>query len=465
MALQVIVLAAGAGTRMRSRLPKVLHCLAGRPLLAHVLDAATAQRPAHTHVVIGDGAESVRAHFADADAAAAADAGALSWVLQTPQLGTGHAVATALPRVAPDATVLVLLGDVPLIGSETLAACVHAGRDGVAIVTAELPQPDGFGARVLREGERVVGIVEEKDATAAQRAIREVNSGLLAAPCRLLRELLPELTTDNAQAEHYLTDVVALATARGLAVTAVRAGGPEETMGVNDRAQLAQLERHYQRRRAEALMAAGVTLLDPARLDVRGTVRAGTDCVIDVGVVLEGDVVLGDQVSIGTGCVIRDARLDDGVTVLPLSCVDGARLAAGCRVGPFARLRPGTELGEDVRIGNFVETKAARLGAGAKANHLAYLGDATVGENCNIGAGAITCNYDGVAKHRTEIGDGVFVGTNATLVAPLAIEDDAYVGAGSTITTAVARADLAVGRARQRNIKGWTPPAKRQRRG
>ena len=457
MALQVIVLAAGAGTRMRSRLPKVLQPLAGRPLLAHVLDAAATQRPDKTHVVIGDGADTVRARFADA-----VD---VSWVRQTPRLGTGHAVATALPQVAADATVLVLLGDVPLVGADTLAACARAGRDGVAIVTAELPAPDGFGARVLRDGERVVGIVEEKDATAAQRAIREVNSGMLAAPCALLRELLPAVGADNAQGEHYLTDVVTMAAERGVPVRAVRAGRSEETLGVNDRAQLAQLERCYQRRAAEALLAAGVTVLDPARLDVRGTVRAGADCVIDVGVVFEGEVVLGDSVTVGAGCVIRDARLGDGVEVLPLSCIDGARIAAGCRVGPFARLRPGTELGAGARVGNFVETKAARLGAGAKANHLAYLGDATVGADCNIGAGAITCNYDGVAKHRTEIGAGVFVGTNATLVAPLTIEDDAYVGAGSTITTTVARADLAIGRGRQRNIKGWTPPAKRPRRG
>ena len=457
MALQVIVLAAGAGTRMRSRLPKVLQPLAGRPLLAHVLDAAATQRPDKTHVVIGDGADIVRAHFKDT-----VD---VSWAQQTPRLGTGHAVATALPQVAADATVLVLLGDVPLVRADTLAACVDAGQDGVAIVTAELPAPDGCGARVLRDGERVVGIVEERDATAAQRAIREVNSGMLAAPCALLRELLPAVGADNAQGEHYLTDVVTMAAERGVPVRAVRAGRPEETLGVNDRAQLAQMERCYQRRAAEALLGAGVTVLDPARLDVRGTVRAGADCVIDVGVVFEGEVVLGDGVTVGAGCVIRDARLGDGVEVLPLSCIDGARIAAGCRVGPFARLRPGTVLGAGVRVGNFVETKAARLGAGAKANHLAYLGDATVGADCNIGAGAITCNYDGVAKHRTEIGDGVFVGTNATLVAPLTIEDDAYVGAGSTITTTVARADLAIGRGRQRNIKGWTPPAKRARRG
>ena len=456
MALQVIVLAAGAGTRMRSRLPKALHRLAGRPLLAHVLDAAAAQRPDQTVVVVGEQADQVQAGLADA-----AIAGDICWVRQEPRLGTGHAVSTALPRIAADATVLVLLGDVPLVGADTLAACVARAQSGVAIVTAEVPAPDGLGARVLREGERVVGIVEERDATVAERAIGEVNSGMLAAPCELLRELLCAVTPDNAQGEYYLTDVVALAAARGVEVSAVRAACAEEIMGVNDRAQLAHLERHHQRCQAEALMAAGVTVMDPARLDVRGTVRAGQDCVIDVGVVLEGEVALGEGVVIGAGCVLRDATLGDGVEVLPMSCIDGARLAAGCRVGPFARLRPGTDLGPNVHIGNFVETKKAHLGAGAKANHLAYLGDASVGADCNIGAGTITCNYDGVAKHRTEIGERVFVGTNATLVAPLTIEDEAYVGAGSTITSRVERADLAVGRGRQRNIKGWTPPAKR----
>ena len=463
MALQVIVLAAGEGTRMRSRLPKALHPLAGKPLLAHVLDAAATQRPDKTLVVVGEQAESVREGLANHTT------GDVSWVLQERRLGTGHAVATALPHVAADATVLVLLGDVPLVEADTLAACLRRAQGGIAIVTADLSAPDappadGFGARVLREGERVAGIVEEKDATDAQRAIREINSGMLAAPCELLRDLLSAVTADNAQGEYYLPDVVGLAVARGIEVSAVRAKCPEEILGVNDRAQLAHLERFHQRRQAQALLAAGVTVMDPARLDVRGTVRAGQDCVLDVGVVLEGEIVLGEGVVIGAGCVLKDATLGDGVEVLPMSCIDGAHIAAGCRVGPFARLRPGTELGENVHIGNFVETKKARLGAGAKANHLAYLGDAAVGADCNIGAGAITCNYDGVAKHRTEIGDGVFVGTNATLVAPLTIEDEAYVGAGSTITTKVQRADLAIGRGRQRNIKGWTPPAKRAKR-
>ena len=453
MALEVIVLAAGAGTRMRSRLPKVLHPLAGRPVLAHVLDAAAALEPRRIHVVVGDGSEQVKAHFRENHD--------VSWVLQSPQRGTGHAVAQALPLVASDATVLVLLGDVPLLGVDTLTESVAQAADGIALVTAEWPRPDGLGARILREGREVTGIVEERDASLAQRAIREVNAGPLAAPCGLLTELLDAVTPNNAQGEYYLTDVVALAAKRGAKIAGVRAPDPEQALGINERAHLAQAERCYQRRQAAQLMAAGVAVADPARLDIRGRVQAGVDCAIDVNVVLEGDVRLGDGVAIGANCVIRDAVIGDHAEVCPMSCIDGATVGAGSRIGPFARLRPGTEVGEGVHIGNFVETKKAKLGNGAKANHLAYLGDAEVGDDCNIGAGAITCNYDGADKHRTEIGARVFVGTNATLVAPLAIEDDAYVGAGSTITSRVRSQDLAVGRGRQRNIQGWTPPAKR----
>ena len=297
----------------------------------------------------------------------------------------------------------------------------------------------------------------------AEKAITEINTGILAAPKRILVDLVGALRPDNDQGEYYLTDVVSLAVARGVTVTGVTAGA-EESLGVNDRAQLAHLERIHQRREASRLMAAGVTIMDPDRIDIRGVLRAGRDCVIDVNSVFEGEVTLGDGVRIGSGCVIRNAALGNGVSVEAMSVIDGATIAAGCRIGPFARLRPGTELGESVHIGNFVETKKASLGAGTKANHLAYLGDASVGEGSNIGAGSVTCNYDGVDKHRTEIGDGVFVGTNATLVAPLVVEDDAYIGAGSTITTKVGRQDLAVGRGRQRNIRGWTPPAKRKRR-
>ena len=454
MTLEVIVLAAGAGTRMRSRLPKVLHSLAGRPLLAHVLDAATGVDPDRIHVVVGGNDGEVSARFSDRSG--------LSWIRQEPRLGTGHAVMQALPQVADDALVLVLLGDVPLIEQQVLLDCVSAAEQGLALVSAQLAQPNGFGGRILRQDGRVVGIVEEKDATSEQLAIGEVNAGMLAAPKALLAELLDTLTPDNAQGEFYLTDVVAAAAERGVPITGVRAGNGEAALGVNDRSQLARLERHLQRQQAAALMAAGVALMDPQRLDIRGRVSAGQDCCIDVNVVLEGEVVLGEGVRVGAGSILRDSRIGDGAEILPMSCIDGATVGARCRVGPYARLRPGTVLATDVHIGNFVETKKAELGAGSKANHLAYLGDATVGAGCNIGAGAITCNYDGVDKHRTEIGDGVFVGTNATLVAPLAIEGEAYVGAGSTITAPVKRSELAIGRARQRNLQGWTPPAKRR---
>ena len=369
-------------------------------------------------------------------------------------------MAQALPHIAADATVLVLLGDVPLAPPQLLAECVDRAGAGLALVTAELDDPSGFG-RIRRRAGRVVGIVEDADASAELLEIREINTGILAAPAAVLAELLAEVKADNSQGEQYLTDVVALAAERGIEVAALLAPRAEEVAGINDRAQLAHLERYYQHQQARALMAAGVTVMDPARLDIRGSVVAGRDCVIDVGVVFEGEVVLGEGVAVGAHCVIRDSRLGDGVDVRPMTCIDGALIAAGCRIGPYARLRPGTELGTAVHVGNFVETKKATLGPGAKANHLAYLGDASVGAECNIGAGAITCNYDGVHKHRTEVGDGVFVGTNATLVAPLLIEDDVYIGAGSTITSKVGRAELAIGRGRQRNIQGWTPPAKR----
>ena len=452
MALEAVVLAAGEGKRMRSRLAKVLHPLAGKPLLGHVLDVADSLSPRRVHVVVGERGEEVKAHFQGRSG--------ISWVSQTPRLGTGHAVAQALPAIADDATVLVLLGDAPLIDKETLGACVRHAASGIALVTAKQPCPDGFG-RVLRANGKVVGIVEEKDASAEQKAITEINAGLLAAPKAVLAEMLANVSPANAQGEYYLTDVIALAAERGCHVESFPVPDPDLALGVNDRAQLARLERYCQRQQAEALMAAGVTLMDPDRLDIRGKVTAGLDCTIDVNVIFEGQVVLGDNVTIGPGCVIRDAKIGDDVEIRAMTAIDGATLGTRCRVGPYARLRPGTELAADVHIGNFVETKKAQIGAGAKANHLAYLGDATVGGESNIGAGAITCNYDGVAKHRTEIGAGVFVGTNATLVAPLVIEDDAYVGAGSTITKTVGREDLAIGRGRQRNVQGWTPPAKR----
>lgn len=456
MSLEVIVLAAGQGTRMRSKLPKVLHDLAGRSLLAHVLKVARALKPRRIHVVIGHAAEQVRAAFADARD--------LTWVEQAQQLGTGHAVAQALPAVAADAMAMILFGDVPLVGADTLTACLAAtGNQTLTIVTADTSDPTGLG-RILRDGDgRMIAIVEERDASATQRGIAEVNSGIMVAPAALLRDLLGQLSRNNEQGEFYLTDVVSLASDRGLNVVGYKANCADDVAGVNDRSELARLERIYQRREAEALMTAGVTLRDPARFDVRGELSAGVDCVIDIDVVFEGRVTLGVGVRIGSGCVIKDATIGDGAVIHAHTVIDGAVISAGCELGPFARLRPGTELGEHVKIGNFVETKKTRLGAGTKSNHFAYLGDTTTGENCNIGAGTIMCNYDGFAKHPTLLGRDVFIGSNSTLVAPIEVGDGGYVAAGSTVTTKIEAGELAVGRARQRNIGGWVPPSKRSK--
>ena len=452
--LEVVVLAAGQGKRMASRLPKVLHPLAGRPLLRHVLDTVARLGPRRVHVVVGYGADQVRQAIADD----------VDWVLQPEQQGTGHAVQLALPDVAADAVVLVVYGDVPLIGESTLRDCAQAAlQGGMAMVTAVLDDPAHLG-RIIRDPSGAIrGIVEYRDADEEQRAICEIKSGILAAPRAVLLPLLDKLRPNNAQGEYYLTDVVAMAVAEGLPVTGLTVADVDEVRGINDRAELAALERHWQRRTAASLMAAGVSLADPQRLDVRGRVTAGQDCFFDVNVVLEGDVVLGHGVHLGPGVVIRDSVLGDGTRVEAHSVVDGARLGADCVIGPFARLRPGTQLAERVRIGNFVEIKKSILGAGSKANHLAYLGDATLGEDCNVGAGTITCNYDGVDKHPTSVGDRVFIGTNSTLVAPVTIETDAYVAAGSTVTSNVPAGELAVGRSRQRNIHGWVRPDRRKR--
>ena len=443
---------------MRSSRAKVLHEIAGKPLLSHVLETARVLDPRRVHVVVGSDGGGI--------AARCADGSDLNWVEQAAQLGTGHATSQAIPHVDNMATVLVLYGDVPLVDGRTLAQCVRASAESqcIAIVTAVAPDPTGLG-RVLRNNDgSVAAIVEETDATEEERAITEINTGILAAPVAALKQLLAGLGNDNAQGEYYLTDVIAAAQSAGIPVKAIKASSFEDFAGVNDRVQLAAAERRYQRRCAEALMREGVTFRDPSRFDLRGTLRAGRDCTIDVNSVFEGEVVLGERVHIGPNCFIRDAVLGDDVRVEANTVIDGAHIDRGAAIGPFARLRPGTQLGEGVKVGNFVETKKARLGAGTKASHLAYLGDAEVGDDCNIGAGAITCNYDGVDKHETDIGDRVFVGTNATLVAPVEIGDDAYVGAGSTITVGVDPKDLAVGRSRQRNIKKWRSPRARKER-
>ena len=438
---------------MRSKTPKALHRLAGRSLLEHVLHTAYKLQPAEVFVVVGHAADRVQAQIGFD----------VRWVRQGEQLGTGHAVAQVLPFLEDDAIALVLCGDVPLVAEATLRACSAAAADGaLVVVTAEMQDPLELGRIKRSAAGGIEGIVEFRDASAEERGISEINSGILALRARELKELLAEIEPHNAQGEYYLTDLVGLAAARGIPVEGVAVVDAVEAMGVNDRAQLAALERIYQRREARRLLLAGVSMADPDRVDIRGEVTAGEDCFIDINVILAGRVELGAGVRLGAGVVIEDSVLGDGVCVEPHTVIQGARVAARCRLGPFARVRPGTELDEDVRLGNFVETKNARLGRGTKANHLAYLGDAELGEHCNVGAGTITCNYDGENKHRTEIGDNVFVGTNSSLVAPLEVESGAFIAAGSTITARVGPGELAVERSKQRNIKGWTRPGRRK---
>jgi len=449
MALDIIVLAAGLGKRMRSELPKVLHPLAGRPLLAHVLDAARALSPRKTIVVHGHGAERVRAAFPDAS---------LAWALQVEQRGTGHAVMQALPHVSAD-EVLILYGDVPLIQPATLERLRAAARSGLALLTVDLPEPKGYG-RIVREGGKVARIVEEKDATAAQKAIREVNAGFMAMDAKRLSAWAKKLGNHNAQKEYYLTDVVSLAVAEGVPVEAVKVDDVWEVSGVNSKQELAALERVAQTRHAARLLEAGVTLSDPARIDVRGTLECGRDVSIDINCVFEGKVRLGDGVRIGPHCVLRNVSIAAGSEVRAFSHLDDADVGARCLVGPYARLRPGASLADEVHIGNFVEVKASRVGKGSKANHLAYVGDSEVGANVNIGAGTITCNYDGVNKHRTVIEDDCFIGSDATLVAPVKIARGSYIGAGSTINKNTPAGQLTVARAKQVSIPGWKPPKK-----
>ncbi len=451
MDLEIIILAAGQGTRMKSPLPKVLHPVAGVPMLQHVVTTARALQPSAIHVVIGHGADAVR------DALSSEQ---LDWVVQEEQLGTGHAVLQAMPRVDPGSTVLVLYGDVPLISASTLSALVEKVRGGPALLTARVADPVGYG-RVLRdERGHVTGVVEHKDAGAEELLIDEINTGVLAAPAIDLNAYLPAVGNANSQGEYYLPDVLAMAVADGKPVPAQVATSELEILGVNDRLQLSQVEREYQLRQAQQLLRDGVSIADPARLDVRGSLVCGADVSIDVNVVIEGDVSLGDGVSIGPNCVISNSRIDPGATIHAMCHLEDAVVGASASVGPYARLRPGTVLAEQARIGNFVETKKANIGAGSKVNHLSYIGDCDMGAGVNVGAGTITCNYDGVNKHKTVLGDGVFVGSNSTLVAPIEVQAGGFVAAGSTLTKPVARDELAVSRAKQRNIGGWQRPAK-----
>jgi bifunctional UDP-N-acetylglucosamine pyrophosphorylase/glucosamine-1-phosphate N-acetyltransferase len=451
--LHVIVLAAGEGKRMKSNRAKVLMPLAGRPLLAHVLAAARELQPEAIHVVYGHCGAQVQAAFAgQAD---------LSWTLQMEQLGTGHAVGEALRNVPDGSKVLVLYGDVPLTRVETLRQLVEA-EGSLSLLTTRLDDPHGYG-RVLRDGNGCVrAVVEEKDADDSQRAINLINTGILAAEAVALRRWIGRLDRNNAQGEYYLTDVFALAALENRAALCIECADPVEAAGANNPLQLAELEAQYRRRQALELLAAGVRLSDPARIDVRGTVEAGRDVECDIDVILEGTVVLGDDVRIGAFTRIRDARLAAGTVVLPHCDLDGVVTHGPCTIGPFARLRPGTELDAGVHIGNFVETKKARLGEGSKANHLSYLGDTQVGRGVNIGAGTITCNYDGVNKHLTRIGDGAFIGSNSALVAPVTIGDYATIGAGSVITRDAPDGELTVARGRQHTLSGWQRPVKQK---
>ena len=446
-------MAAGKGTRMKSALPKVLHRIGGRSLLQHVLDTTVGLGAHHTLVITGHGADEVEA------AVAASGAG---FVRQMPQLGTGHAIQQVVPELPDDdSTTLILNGDVPLIRTETARALAEAAAPGrLALLTIELADPTGYG-RILRgDAGQVLGIVEHKDASAAQRAIREGYTGMMAAPTGWLRRAVMALKNDNAQREFYLTDIVAMAVAEGLPVVATPAPDETEVLGVNSPLQLADLERRLQRRRAEALMEAGVRLADPARFDQRGTLSCGSDVEIDVNCIFEGEVTLADGVRIGANCVIRDASIGVGAVIHPFTHIEGAQVGRGALVGPYARLRPGADLGAEVHVGNFVEIKNSTLAAGAKANHLAYLGDSTVGERVNFGAGSITANYDGANKHRTVLGDDVHVGSNCVLIAPIEVGPGATIGGGSTLTDDAPAGELTVARARQTTIRNWVRPQK-----
>jgi bifunctional UDP-N-acetylglucosamine pyrophosphorylase/glucosamine-1-phosphate N-acetyltransferase len=449
--LHVVILAAGEGKRMKSRKPKVLMPLAGRPLLAHVLDTARALAPAAIHVVYGHAGEQLRAAFAgEAD---------LRWVEQAQRLGTGHALAQALAGIPDEARVLVLYGDVPLLRAATLEPLAQA--PGLALLATALDDPHGYG-RVLRDAAgHVAGVIEEKDADATQRAIRLVNTGILAGDAATLRQWIARLDRNNAQGEYYLTDVFAMAAAEGRPAACVECADPVEAAGANNPLQLAELEDHHRHRATRELMLAGVRMADPRRLELRGTVSAGMDVELDIDVILEGRVVLGEDVHIGPFVRLRDVELAAGTVVLAHCDLDGVVTRGPCTIGPFARLRPGTELAAGVHVGNFVETKQARLGEGSKANHLSYLGDARIGAGVNVGAGTITCNYDGVNKHLTQIEDGAFIGSNSALVAPVTIGAQATIGAGSVITRDAPAGALTVARGRQTTLEGWRRPQKK----
>jgi bifunctional UDP-N-acetylglucosamine pyrophosphorylase/glucosamine-1-phosphate N-acetyltransferase len=450
--VNIVILAAGLGKRMQSATPKVLHRLAGRPLVSHVIDAARQLSPKLICVVYGHGGEAVRE--------AVGENGAI-WIRQDPQLGTGHAVMQAVPHLDERWPTLVLYGDVPLIRPGTLKRLIETAGKGLGLLAATLDDPAGYG-RIVRNGKRIVRIVEEKDATARQRALREINTGIVVAPTGKLKAWLAKLQNNNAQKEYYLTDIVALATRERVPVTAAQADAAWETLGVNSRGQLAELERIYQRNLVHALMEQGVTLADPARCDVRGVLSCGRDVSIDVNCVFEGEVRLGDGVSIGANCVLKEVKIAAGTSIEPFCHIEESDIGANCRIGPYARIRPGTRLASDVHLGNFVEVKASSVGEGSKANHLAYIGDSEIGRNVNVGAGTITCNYDGANKHRTIIEDDVSIGSDTQLVAPVRVGKGATLGAGTTLTKDAPPGELTLSRVKQTTVPGWTRPKKKE---
>lgn len=453
MSFSAVILAAGKGTRMYSDLPKVLHTLAGKPMAKHVIDTCVGIGATNLHLVYGHGGDKMQATLADEP---------VNWVLQAEQLGTGHAVNQACPGLADDEKVLILYGDVPLISAETLENLLDAQPSGgIALLTVVLDDPMGYG-RIVRRNGPVVAIVEQKDASEEQKLIKEINTGVMVANGGDLKRWLSALKNDNAQGEYYLTDIIEIAHNEGRAVEAVHPVRAIEVEGVNNRIQLAKLERAFQAMQAERLLEQGVMLRDPARFDLRGELQCGTDVEIDVNVIIEGSVSLGNNVVIGAGCVLKDCEIDDNTVVRPYSVIEGATVGEDCTVGPFSRLRPGAELMGDSHVGNFVEMKQTRLGKGSKANHLTYLGDAEIGDRVNIGAGTITCNYDGANKFKTEIGDDVFVGSDTQLIAPVKIAQGATIGAGATINRNIGEGELVITRAPARTIKGWKRPVKQK---
>lgn len=449
--LSVVILAAGKGTRMYSDTPKVLHKIAGKSLLQHVIDTTKALQAGHTYVVYGHGREQLQS---------ALDQQPVQLVLQEQQLGTGHAVQQAVPYLADDEDVLILYGDVPLISLATLQQLINdKPKQGIALLTVKLDDPTGYG-RIIREDGKITGIVEQKDATESQKAINEINTGIMLVSGHALKQWLSRLNNHNVQQEYYLTDIIAMAHQDGYDIIATHPQQLHEVEGVNNRLQLATLERVYQQQQAQQLLLAGVTLLDPARFDLRGTLTHGKDVVIDSNVIIEGHVTLGDRVVIGAGCILKNCMIASDSEISPYSILEDSQLAESCTVGPFARLRPGSQLAEKAHVGNFVEMKKAVLGKGSKAGHLTYLGDATIGANVNIGAGTITCNYDGANKFKTIIEDDVFVGSDTQLIAPVTVGKGATIGAGTTVTDDIAANELVISRIKQQHITGWVRPKK-----